>query len=214
LKTLPLYIILTKTYAALSYIYSRRVFMAASALSVLSGIAAAAAGLAGEKVSKDGSVPGLDMAAIVPALLGGNKTGGGGAASLIGGALSAVTKSGVLKNTKLGDMASLAGSLISIGETGKATKKAEGLEGLAAAIAGNSGSGANLASIAKIALTLAGTVKNNKELSTLATKLGKTLSSKFGISFNGGATALKALTSVLGGDAKGELFKAVLKGLT
>jgi hypothetical protein len=51
--------------------------MSSSSLSVLSGIGAAVAGLAGEKVSKSGEIPGFDLAAILPALLG-NSGGIGG----------------------------------------------------------------------------------------------------------------------------------------
>jgi len=39
------------------------------------------------------------------------------------------------------------------------------------------------------------------------------LSSKFGVSFNGSGTAVKALDSVLPKDTKTDLFKAILKGL-
>jgi hypothetical protein len=183
--------------------------MASSALNVLSGIAAAAAGLAGEKVSKNGTIPGLDLAAIVPALLG--KTGGAG--GIVGGVLSSVVKSGLLDNSRLGDLANLAGSLLSFGKTGTVKKATGGIVGLAAEIAGNSGSGTALASIASLASTLANSGKDKKELTGVASELGKTLSDKFGISFNGGATALKALSEVTGSDAKSELFKSILKGL-
>ncbi|MDR2701245.1 MAG: hypothetical protein LBB72_02290 [Spirochaetaceae bacterium] len=183
--------------------------MASSSLNILSGIAAAAAGFAGEKVPKNGSIPGLDLAAIVPALLG--KTGG---ASGIAGALASVAaKSGLLDNSKLGNLADLAGSLFSSGNTGAIKKTTGGIEGLAAAILGNSGSGAALGSIASMAITLAKSVKNKKELTDIASNLGKTLSGTFGVSFNGAGTALKALNNVLGSDAKGELFKVILKNL-
>ena len=84
--------------------------MALSALNVLSGIAAAAAGLAGEKVSKDGSVPGLDLATIIPALLG-SKTGGTGS-NLLGTLASAAAKSGLLTSDNIGKLAELAGTLL------------------------------------------------------------------------------------------------------
>jgi len=181
----------------------------ASSLNILSGIAAAAAGLAGEKVSKNGSVPGLDLAAIVPALLG--RTGG---ASGIAGTLASVAaKTGLLRSSKLGGLANLAGSLFSSGNTGTINKSAGGIEGLAAAIAGNSGSGASLGSIANMALTMAKSVNNKKELTDMASNLGQTLSGSCGVSFNGAGTAVKALDKVLGSDAKGELFKAILKNL-
>jgi len=183
--------------------------MAASSLNILSGIAAAAAGLAGEKVSKNGTIPGLDLAAIVPALLG----KAGGASGIAGVLASAVAKSGLLNQSKLGNLANLAGSLLSFGNTGAVKKTAGGIEGLAAAIAGNSGSGANLGSIASMAITLAKSVNNKKELTDMASSLGKTLSGNFGVSFNGPGTAMKAMDKVLGNDTKGELFKAILKNL-
>jgi hypothetical protein len=185
--------------------------MGSSALNILSGIAAAAAGLSGEKVAKNGTIPGLDLAAIIPAMLG-NKTEG--VAGVVGALASVAAKSGLLDSSKLGNLAGLAGSLISSGKAGTVKKAAGGIEGLAAAIAGNSGSGTDLGSIASLAITLAKTVKNKKELTGMASELGKTLSSKFGVSFNGGGTALKALDKVIGSDAKGELFKAVLKSLS
>jgi hypothetical protein len=181
--------------------------MALSALNILSGIGAAAAGLAGEKVSKSGSIPGLDLAALVPALLG--KAGGTG--GIAGGLLSAVTKTGLLKESNL---AGLAGSLFSFDSTAGTAKKTatEGVAGLAAAILGNSGTGTALGSIATLASTLAESAKGAKGLTGIASQLGKALSSS-GVSFEGGATALKGLDKVLGGDIKGELIKAVLKGL-
>jgi len=184
--------------------------MASSSLNILSGIAAAAAGLAGEKVSKNGSIPGLDLAAIVPALLG---KAGGGASGIAGALASVAAKSGLLGNSKLGNLASLAGSLLSSGNAGAVKKSAGGIEGLAAAIVGNSGSGSDLGSIANTALTLAKSVSNKKELTAMASTLGKTLSGTCGVSLNGAGTAVKALDSVLGNDAKGELFKTILKSL-
>jgi hypothetical protein len=184
--------------------------MASSSLNILSGIVAAAAGLAGEKVSKNGSIPGLDLAAIVPALLG----KAGRAAGIAGALASVAAKSGLLNNSRLGNLADLAGSLLSSsGNTGAIKKNAEGIEGLAAAIAGNSGSGADLGAIASMAITLAKSVKNEKGLMDMASKLGKTLSGTFGVSFNGAGTALKALNNVLESDTKGELFKVILKNL-
>jgi len=185
--------------------------MASSALSVLSGIAAAAAGLAGEKVSKSGSIPGLDLATIVPALLG--KAGGG--SSILGTVASVAAKSGLLNSTNIEKLAELAGSLLSSSKTTSGTKKAttDGIAGLAAAIAGGSGTGANLASIATMASKLGKTTKDDKGLTSMASQLGKTLSSSFGVSFNGSGTAVKALDKVLESDTKSELFKAILKGL-
>ena len=182
--------------------------MAASALNILSGLSAAVAGLAGEKVSKDGSVPGMDLAALVPALLGKS----GGSSGILGTIASVASKTGLLNSSKLTE---LAGSLFTTGKTtAKTTSAAGGVAGLAAAIAGSTGSGSSLVSIASMASTLASSAKDSKGLVSIASELGKTLSSKNGISFSGGATAIKGLSSVLGGDIKGELFKAVLKGLS
>jgi len=184
--------------------------MASSALNILSGIAAAAAGMAGEKVAKDGTIPGLDLAAILPALLGKS----GGAAGILGNVASIAAKSGLLNSSNLGNLASLAGSLLSVGKAQTTTKTAtSGIEGLAAAIAGNTGKASALGSIATLASTLTKSSTDKKETTNMASELGKTLSSKFGVSLGGG-TAVKALDSVLGNDVKGELFKAVLKGLT
>jgi len=185
--------------------------MSSSALNILSGIAAAAAGFTGEKAVKNGMIPGLDLAAIIPAMLG-NKTGG--SAGILGTLASVAAKSGLLEKSKLANLAGLAGSLISSGKAGTVNKAAGGIEGLAAAIAGNSGSGTDLGSIASLALTLANSVGNKNELTGMASELGTTLNSKFGVSFNGGGSALKAMDKVIGSDAKGELFKAVLKGLS
>jgi len=184
--------------------------MASSALNILSGIAAAAAGLAGEKVSKEGTIPGLDLGAIIQAMLGKS----GGAAGVLGSVASLAAKSGLLNSSNLENLASLAGSLLSVGKAGTASKATGGIEGLAAAIAGNSGTGSALGSIATLASTLAKSAKDKKETTSMASELGKTLSSKFGVSLGGGGTAIKALDSVLGSDVKGELFKAVLKGLS
>ena len=188
--------------------------MAASALNVLSGIGAAVAGLAGETVSKTGSIPGFDLATIVPALLG-NKTGttGGGAGGMAATLVSAVAKSGLLNNVNLVE---LAGSLLSFGNSSGTTGKTTtgGVAGLAKAIIGNSGKGADLGSIATLASSLAGSVKDKKGLTSIASDLGKTLSSSFGVNFEGGGSALKSLDSAMGGDIKTDLFKAVLKGLS
>jgi len=180
--------------------------MASSALNILSGILAAAAGLAGEKVDKDGTVPGLDLGTIIQALLG--KAGGAG--GVLGSVATIAAKSGVLNSSNL---ATLASTLLSVGKAQTASKTTGGIEGLAAAIVGNSGKGAALASIATLATTLAKTAKDKKETTSLASQLGKTLSSKFGVSLGEG-TAIKALDSVLGSDVKGQLLKAVLKGLS
>ena len=184
--------------------------MDSSALTILSGIAAATAGLTGEKVSKNGTIPGLDLATIIPAMLGKS----GGAANIVGSLASVAVKSGLLNGSNLGNLAELAGSLLSVGKTTAGKKASGGIEGLAAAIAGNSGSGADLGSIASLASTLAKSATDKKELTGMASSLGKTLSGSFGVSFDGGGSALKALDKATGSDAKGELFKAILKGLS
>ena len=202
--------------------------MSSNALSILSGIGAAAAGLAGEKVSKSGSIPGLDIATIIPALLG-NKAAAGGegtgkaskASDIIGkvaSVASIASKAGLLKNTKLegiAGIADLAGSLLSIGKaSGKSPDEGVGgIAGLAAAIMGGSGDGSSLASIASMALKLGKGAEDDKSLSGMATDLGKTLSSAFGVSFAGSGTAVKALDNVLEEDTKTDLFKSILKGL-
>ena len=192
--------------------------MASSALNILSGIGAAAAGLAGEKVSKSGSIPGLDIAAIVPALLG-NKAGsaaGGGILGKVASVASAVSKTGLLKNVDLGSLAELAGSLISTKAVKSAkTETAEkgGIAGLAAAIMGGTGTGASLASIATLASKLGKTAEDDKGLKKIASDLGGTLAGKFGVSFGGSATAVKALDKVLEKDTKTDLFKSILSGL-
>jgi hypothetical protein len=185
--------------------------MATSALSVLSGIAAAATGLAGEKVSKTGSIPGLDLAVIIPALLGNTGKTSGVAGTLT----SLAAKSGLLNSSNIGKLAEVAGSLLSFSKKTEGTKKtaAGGIAGLAAAIAGGTGTGSNLVSIATAASKLAKTAKDNKALTDIASKLGKTLSSSFGISLNGSGTAVNALDKVLEGDTKSELFKSIIKGL-
>ena len=138
----------------------------------------------------------------------------GGAGGLAGTLISAVSKSGVLKNVNL---AELAGSLLTMGSSSSAgaEKKSslEGIAGLASLIVGNSGSGANLVSIASLATKLAGTAKNEKGLTKMAGDLGKTLSSQFGISLEGAGTVAKALDKTVEQDTKGVLFKAILKGL-
>lgn len=183
--------------------------MATSALNVLSGIGAAVAGLSGEKVSKTGAIPGFDLAAIVPALLG--KSGGTG--SLLGTLASVASKTGLVKSSNLGGLAS---SLFSFAATKSSatTSAGGGIAGLAAAIIGNSGKGADLGSIAAMAATMAKSAKDTKGLTGIASDLGKTLSSSFGVNFAGGGTALKSLDKVMdGGDLKSTLFKSVLKGL-
>jgi len=184
--------------------------MASSALSVFSGIAAAAAGLAGEKVAKSGAIPGLDLATIVPALLGNAGSAGG----IVGKIASVASKTGLLNSSNIGKIAEIAGTLISLKKTtGAAKAPAEDIAGLAAAIVGGSGEGSKLASIATMASKLAKTAKDSNALTGMASELGKTLSGKFGVSFNGAGTAVKALDKVLEGDTKSELFKAILKGL-
>jgi len=191
--------------------------MASTAMSVLSGIAAAAAGLAGEKVSKTtGAIPGLDLATIVPALLGSKAGGAGGVVGKIASAATAVAKSGLINSSTIGKLGDAAGSLISLSKKTGAKETASAVDGIAAlasAIVGGTGKAASLASIATMAAKLAKTAKDNKALSSLATNLGKTLSSKFGVSFNGAGTAITALGKVLDGDTKTALFQAILKGL-
>jgi hypothetical protein len=188
--------------------------MALSALNVLSGIAAAAAGLSGEKVSKTGSIPGFDLAAIVPALLG-NKTGG--ATGLVGTLATAAAKSGKLNASNLATLAKLAGSLISSTKKTQTAAKgtaAEGIMGLASLIFSNSGSGTDLGSIAKLATQLGKTAEGEKGLTSIASELGSTLKNSFGVHFDGAGTALNAMTKVMGGDAKADLIKTVLKGIS
>ena len=186
--------------------------MASSALNVLSGIAAAAAGLAGEKVSKNGEVPGLDLAVIIPALLGNT---GGTEEGVLGLLATAVKKSGLLNSSNLKNLAQLAGTLLSVSPISGEAKGAAGggITGLAAAIAGNSGSGTALGSIASLAAGLMSTAKNDNTLTGMASQLGKTLSGSFGVSYNGSGAALRAMDKVLEKDTKSELFKAILKGL-
>jgi hypothetical protein len=184
--------------------------MAFSALNILSGISAAAAGLAGETVSKSGDIPGIDLADLIPALLGKKSEGIGG---LLGTLASAATKTGLLNSSNL---SKLAGSLFSSTKevsVKKSDTAAGGIAGLAAAIMGGSGKGTSLASIASMASDLAGTAKNKKEVTSMATDLGKTLSDSFGLSFGGGSTAIKALDTVVKNDTEGGLLKSILKGL-
>ena len=188
--------------------------MASSALSVFSGIAAAAAGLAGDKVSKSGVIPGLDLATIIPALLGSKAGSAGG---IVGKIASVASKSGLLTSANIGKVTELAGSLLSLtkktGTTETAASGADGIAGLAAAIVGNSGKAANLASIATMASKLAKTAKDTTALTGMASTLGKTLSDSFGVSLTGSGTAVKALDKVLEGDTKSELFKSIIKSL-
>jgi len=132
----------------------------------------------------------------------------------LGKIASVASKTGLLNSENLGKIAELAGSLISAKKTtGAASKTTTGIAGLAAAIMGGSGTGANLASIATMAAKLAKPVEDDKSLLSMAGELGKTLSSKFGVSFSGSGTAVKALDNVLPKDTKTDLFKAILKGL-
>jgi len=188
--------------------------MASSALSILSGIGAAAAGLAGEKVSKSGSIPGLDIATIIPALLGSKAGGAGDLVGKVASAVSIASKAGLLKDSKLGNIAELAGSLISAGKvSGKSADAKTGIAGLAAAIMGGDGKGANLSSIAAMASKLGKTAENEKGLNKMASELGSTLASKFGVSFAGSGAAVKSLDKVLEKDTKTDLFKSILSGL-
>ena len=185
--------------------------MASTALSILSGVAAAAAGLAGEKVSKTGAIPGLDLATIIPALLGSKA---GGASGVLGTIASAACKSGLLNASNLGKLAELAGGLISSSGKEPKTVAKDSIAGLAAAIVGGTGSGANLASIATMAAKLAKPAQGDeKALGKIATDLGSTLASKFGVSFGGTATAVKGLSKVLEDDTKTQLFTSILKGI-
>jgi hypothetical protein len=200
--------------------------MASSALNLLSGIAAAAAGLAGDKVAKDGTVPGLDLATIIPALLG-SKTGTTGSSSLLGNLASAAVKTVVSKATSgasgsgggLAQLASLAGNLLTAKKTTdttaaatKTSSAAATIASLASAIAGNTG-GSSLATIATLASKVAGTAKTDKEKTSMASELGKTLSSAFGVSLNGTGSAITALGKALPSDTKSTLFTSILKGL-
>ena len=184
--------------------------MAISAMSILSGIGAAAAGLAGDKVSKTGSIPGLDLAAIIPALIGKSS----GSSSLLGTLTSVASKTGLLKNLDIGKLAELAGTLITFtGKTPAKTESTDGIAGLAAAIMGGSGTGSSLATIATLASKLGSTAKDDKSLTGMASDLGKTLASKFGVSFSGTGTQVKALDKVLEHDTKTTLFESILKGI-
>jgi hypothetical protein len=190
--------------------------MASSALSIFSGIAAAAAGLAGDKVPKSGAIPGLDLSSILPALLskiGGGGSGGSNLLGTIGTIASVASQTGLLKGGA-GNLASLAGSLLSAksGTTAKTTAKT-GVAGLAAAIMGGSGSGTDLGKIATMAGTLAKGASTTKDLTGIASSLGKTLSSSFGVNLNGGSSVVKALGSVVEKGDEGNLFTSILKGL-
>ncbi|MCL2276463.1 MAG: hypothetical protein FWC21_01055 [Treponema sp.] len=190
--------------------------MASSALSILSGIGAAAAGLAGDKVPKSGAIPGLDIATILPALLG-SKADSGGIMGKVASAAALASKAGLLDASKLGNVADLAGKLLSFKTTTAAAQKAatakDGIAGLAAAIMGGTGTGASIASIATMASKLGKTAENEKEVKGMAAELGKTLAGKFGVSLGTSATTVKALDKVLEKDTKTDLFKSVLSGL-
>ncbi|MCL2181141.1 MAG: hypothetical protein FWB83_08435, partial [Treponema sp.] len=124
------------------------------------------------------------------------------------------SKSGVLKGSNLESLADLAGTLLS---TGKADKKSasakDGIGGLAAMIMGGSGTGANLASIASMAMKLGKKAEDEKELTGMASELGKTLSGSFGVSLGGSAKAVSGLSKTLEGDTKSVLFQSILKGI-
>jgi len=187
--------------------------MASSALDILKGIGAAAAGLAGEKVPKSGVIPGLDIATILPALLG--KAGSAsGVLSKVASVASVASKAGLLKDSKLGNLAELAGSLLSTGKiTAAKTESASkegGIAGLAAAIIGG---GSSLTAIASLASKLGKTTEDDKGLKGMASELGKTLSGTFGVSLGGSSTSVKALDKVLEKDTKTDLFKSILTGL-
>jgi len=190
--------------------------MASSALSILSGIGAAAAGLAGDKVPKSGVIPGLDIASIIPALLG-SKADSGGVLGKVASVASLASKAGLLDVSKLGNIADLAGKLLSSKTTTATAQKAatakDGIAGLAAAIIGGTGTGSSLASIATMASKLGKTAEDDKGLKGMATELGKTLAGKFGVSLGTSATTVKALDKVLEKDTKTDLFKSVLSGL-
>jgi len=181
--------------------------MASSALSILTGIGAAAAGFSGEKVAKDGIIPGLDIATIIPALLG--KSGGG----LLGTLASAASKTGLLNASNLGKLAELAAPLLTMGKASSKNTATDGIAGLAALITGGSGSGAELSSIAAMASKLGKKTKDESSLTNMASDLGKTLSGDFGLSFNGSAKTVNALDKVLENDTKSTLFKSILQGL-
>jgi hypothetical protein len=136
------------------------------------------------------------------------------AGSLAGLASAVLGGSGAAeKKTTAGGLAGLASAVL--GGSGAASGTSGGIAGLASAIMGNSGNGTDLMSIASMASGLAKTAGDSKGgLTDIASQLGKALGGSSGLNFSGGATALKALDGVMGGDVKGELFKAVLKGLT
>jgi hypothetical protein len=202
-----------------------------SSFSVLSGIAAAAAGLAGDKVAKDGSIPGLNMASIVGALagsagggsaLGGLVSGLAGNLGGLGGLVSAAAKSGLLTPENMSALTKVASSFLSAkAPAATAVKKAAadttGVGGLAAMIAGTSGSAGDLGKIATLAASLAKTQKSEKEVGSLASTLGKTLKSSFGVGLDVPATAVsglgKALTASGGSGDSGALLQNILKGL-
>ena len=192
--------------------------MASAALNILSGIGAAAAGLAGEKVPKSGVIPGLDIAEIIPALLG----KAGGENNLLGTIASVAAKSGLLNASNIGKIAELAGTLITAkaaktpekeGAKTKAGTAKNGIAELAAAIMSGTGTGASLASIASMALKLGKTADDEKSLNNMAGDLGKTLAGKFGVSFGGSAKAVSGLSKVLEDDTKTALFQSILKGI-
>jgi hypothetical protein len=141
--------------------------------------------------------------------------------------VSKATSGASSSGSGLGQLTSLAGTLITTSAAKKATttkaaatttssSKASTavatIASLASAIAGNTG-GSGLATVATLASKLAGTAKTEKEKTSMASELGKTLSSAFGISLNGTGTADTALEKALPSDTKSVLFSSILKGL-
>jgi hypothetical protein len=194
------------------------------ALSIISGIAAAAAGLAGEKISKNGTVPGLDITQIIEVLgvSSANANSGARFAGIAGFAAKAA-KRGLLGAGAAG-VAELAENFIKTKKnTGKsdkrATKPENSIAGLASIIAETTGKAADLIKIAELASVLAKDKKNDTELKGAASLLGKTLKEKFGIAFNlSDSSVLKELEKIFpsakeSGDLKGDLLKAILKNI-
>jgi hypothetical protein len=178
----------------------------ADSVSIFSGLAAAAAGLAGDKVAKDGSVAGLDIGSIVTSLAGGSKTSSSG--GLLSGLASLASKTGLLSGSNL---TKIAGTLLTF--NGTAGKETTGVAGLASAILGGTGSASSLTKIASLASTVAGTAKSESGLTKIAGQLGSALSDS-GLSLNlPGASALKTLSSALPADTKTTMFTSILKKL-
>jgi hypothetical protein len=194
-----------------------------NAVSILSGIAAAAAGLAGEKTAKDGSVAGLDIGSIVGSLVSGatgstSSSSGGGILSGLKSVASKVGLGSVVSSLAGSALTKAAGSLLGgtteAAAAAKSDSGAGGVAGLASAILGGTGSASSLSSIASLASGLIGG-KSDSAVTKIAGQLGTALSDS-GLSLNlpgAASTALKGLTSSLGDDTKSTLFTSILKKL-